>query len=340
MADIRLIATDLDGTLIGSASDLPLYMSFKDKLNHLRARFDTKWVACTGRSMGSFQAFFFPMRTMGVMPDFVIIRHAYIYGLTKCGYVPHVIWNLRTRYLEWANELHIASAIDEWHRMITGSCLGVTTIRKKRDRLCLRFDSQESVVAVVKMLEEKMRPFKQLQVVKGPKELDIRCIPFTKGLSVKELARHLGVSFENVLAMGNGHNDISMLDGAIAGMTGCPSNSEHAVVETVHKSGGHIAKGRALAGVMEIMDAYMSGEVNNDFPEGWNSRSDLYDPSWRPSSSHSRPNPSARGFWLAIIILYTVLIVFAYFGVMPFSGLILKPLKILLWPLKKIILWL
>lgn len=339
--DIRLIATDLDGTLIGSASDLPLYIAFRDKLNELRTRFDTRWVACTGRSKKSFHEFFFPMRTMGVMPDFVIIKHAYIYGLTKYGYVPHLIWNLRTQYLEWAREAHIASALDEWHQIITGSCIGVTTIRKKRDRLCLRFDSEESTKAVAVMLKEKMQSFKQLRMIEGLKELDVRCVPFTKGLSVRELARHLGVSKESILAIGNGHNDISMLDGSVAKLTGCPSNSEAEVVETVHGAGGHIAQNRALAGVMEIIDSYITGNIHSELPAGWNERPVSYGSLWQSSSSNKSDsrNAGARGFWLAAGILYTTLLVFANFELIPFSNWIIMPYKILLLPLKKVACW-
>ena len=96
---IRLLTTDLDGTLIGGASEFPLYPTFREQLIELRRDHDTVWAICTGRSLPSFRHFFEPMRTMDIRPDFVIIRHAYIFSLTRAGYVPHILWNLRIAQL-------------------------------------------------------------------------------------------------------------------------------------------------------------------------------------------------------------------------------------------------
>jgi len=324
---IRLIATDLDGTLIGGVNEFPLYNDFREKINEFRCQNNAVWAACTGRSRRSFLEFFAPMREMGIMPDYVIVHHAFIAKLRSIGYVPYVSWNLRIRYLIWASQRHSQDAIREWHRMIKGSSRGVRTVRLRKNRLHLRFESEESAKVAVELLREKVKRFRHLHVFEYMREVDVRVVPFTKGLSLQELARHLGIGRENVFAIGNGHNDISMLDGAVAAHTGCPSNSDAEVMEVVHISKGHIASKRALAGVLEIMDAYQSGEVCSDLPEDWSPPEKQPHP--RPENRRRRRGGHRGGglyrvLWM-LVIGYAVLLVFASFRMVPFSGLIMKP---------------
>ncbi|MDD4870831.1 MAG: HAD family hydrolase [Kiritimatiellae bacterium] len=339
MAMIRMLACDLDGTLIGSANEFPLYNNFREKIEELRRTNNIIWAACTGRSLSSFRDFFSPMRMMGIMPDYVIVNHAYIYGIGKYGYMPHLFWNLRIRYLIWASQLYVSEAIDEWHEMITGVSLGVSTLRKKKDHLCLRFDSEESATVAANLLKEKAKPYRHLQVFRYLMEVDVRSVPFTKGLAVSELARHLEIPASEILAIGNGHNDISMMSSNVAHNVGCPANSEDEVIENVHKVGGHIAKNRSLGGVLEIMDAYQTGMVCSDLPSDWVPPSERYNSSPGRSPRERRRKMKTGRIWLFIAVLYVVLTVFASFHLIPFvSGIIKKPFDLFVKLIEKILL--
>ena len=329
MADIKLIATDLDGTLIGSINEFPLYNDFRDEIEEMRGNSDLVWAACTGRTLASFRGFFAPMRTMGLVPDFVIASHAYIYSFTQFGYMPHILWNLRIRYRAWYEQQLVRNAIDDWYETISSVSVGVTTIRRRKNRLSLRFDSEESADVATRMLDEKAGSYPHLKVFRYSKEVDVRSVPFTKGLAVSELARRIGVRKEDVLTVGNGHNDISMLDGEVAGMVGCPSNSEPEVIETVHKAGGHIAGGRALGGTLEVLRAYRSGEVNSDLPADWQPPSMRHNPQPKRSSSHGkRRKRKFVGVAGMLGLAYTVLLVFASVNLIPFlSPLIMAPYR-------------
>ena len=326
--EIRLIATDLDGTLIGSANELPLYATFRDKVNELRSRFGAVWVACTGRRLKSFLSFFTPMRMMGIMPEYIIIRHAYIFQLTRFGYLPHFAWNLHILYQLWRDRLYVNEAIDAWHGMVTGGSLGVTTTRRRRGRLSMRFDSEESAAVASNLLREKVKPYKHLKVFTYFTEVDIVTVPFTKGLALSELAGRLGVSPAHILAVGNGHNDISMLEGDVAGLTGCPANSEAEVMEAVHRSKGHIARQRSLKGVIEVLDAFESEEVGSELPTWWKDPTRSRMPPERgrkgPSQSKRKKIKMAR-VWLLAGCTYVVLLVFASFELIPLSGFVMKP---------------
>jgi len=338
MADIRLVATDLDGTLIGSASELPVYEVFRDKLNELRSTNGTVWAACTGRPFRSFHTFFTPMSMIGLMPDFLVIRHAYVYSLTKTGYVPHVFWNLHILYLVWINRLYVREAIKTWHETITGSTVGVRTLRRNRERLRLAFDSEEAAQTAAAFLEKNARPYRQLRVFKYVKEVDVMSIPYTKGLAVSELAKHLNIKPEHILAIGNGHNDISMLEPKVAEMSGCPVNSEPEVMEVVHQSGGHIANGRSLTGVMEILQAHLDGKVCSDLPEWWEHPSLGFNPRPRRSSSRKRKRrKQVVTAWLFLAVTYVALLSLASLNAIPFSDVIMKPISLLMSLAEKLV---
>jgi hydroxymethylpyrimidine pyrophosphatase-like HAD family hydrolase len=338
--DIRLIATDLDGTLIGNASELPLFSVFRDRMDELRERNGTLWAACSGRTMASFRAFFGPMRQMGVRPDYIVVSHAYIYSLTSMGYRPHVLWSLQVKFHIWQNLRRVRRALDEWRRMLRAIASGVRTVKRDRYRMMVRFDSEASAIQAADVIREKARAYLGVQVFQTTNVVDVVVVPFTKGLAVAELARHLRLRPAHVLTMGNGQNDLSMLEPGVAAHTGCPANSDPEVVEAVHKHGGHISKSETLAGVLDIVAATTAGRVCSELPAGWGQvpRSTTLATIRPRSQKHRRPG-QGRGLWLFLAVTYVVLVVFATYGLLPRSvgGVIVKPFHLGLRAVEKLL---
>ncbi len=327
---VRLIATDLDGTLIGSGNEFAHFPAFAERLRLYRERYGAEWVVCTGRSMHSFEASLAPMRAMGIEPTYVIIHHAFIYRLGHRGYWPLWRWNAVIRFQIWSSTLYLRGALNEWHRLVRGMTDGVKTIYHQRNRLCLRFRNEVDAEAAAELLKRKASVYKHLRVFHYMLEVDVRTVPFTKGMAVSELAGRLGVRHSEVLAIGNGHNDISMLDGATVALCGCPANAEVNVMEAVHRAGGHIAAERGLQGVIEILDAYLEGAVNRDFPDWWVPAREQKNPKsagrqMTHQARHHRPHSPHVALKIALLAVYTVLVVFASFELIPFSNVIMKP---------------
>jgi hydroxymethylpyrimidine pyrophosphatase-like HAD family hydrolase len=65
---------------------------------------------------------------------------------------------------------------------------------------------------------------------------------YTKGTALRELARELGVERERILAVGDNHNDLSMLDGAHAAMVACPANAVPEVRQAVEAAAGWVSE--------------------------------------------------------------------------------------------------
>ena len=76
---------------------------------------------------------------------------------------------------------------------------------------------------------------------------------YHKGAVLAELARLIEVPRENIFTAGDHHNDISMLDGEIAGMPSCPANAIPEVQEAVRNARGYVAQKDHGAGVHEAL---------------------------------------------------------------------------------------
>jgi hydroxymethylpyrimidine pyrophosphatase-like HAD family hydrolase len=318
---IRMFVTDADGTLMGRRPEFDQYRAFRTRIASMRAASGVAWVVCTGRSLHGYRRIFRPMNMFGITPDYVIARHAYIYECKSWGYMPHWLWNLRVLQLQWREEAVLRRVLPRLRRAVLSTNPFAKVACSSRQRLCFRFDDEGAAKFGAEILREGARPYKYLQIFESPNEVDIRVIPFTKGLAVTELARHLGVNHSEILVVGDGHNDISMMEMSPPCFTACPANAATEVVETVHKTHGHIASEPSLTGVLEVLSAYESGKVNDQLPVDWVGRD-------APLSSPHAARGIVGGLGTTIMllaVLYMTLLAVANFCPCPGREVILKP---------------
>lgn len=320
-----MLVTDLDGTLVGTSTEFSLYTEFRDRLLEHRKRHNTVWVICTGRPLASFKRSMIPMASMGIIAEYAIINHAQIYGLTRFGYIPHFIWNFSIRWRVRREGLRLSRAITEWHNLIMTTVRRVRITNKDKRNLRMRFVYEDDVNAALTLLVPLVKQHQNLQLFRYRFEIDIRPIPFTKGLAVAELAQHLGVGPESILTIGDGYNDISMFDSHVAKRVGCPANAEPEVMQVVNQRGGHIANGQALAGVIEIMESFETGNIRSSLPDWWE------DPALGSNPRHWKKEEKKRpGSWLTPLLVltsgYAALLALAHCRMLGgFSFLITKP---------------
>jgi HAD superfamily hydrolase (TIGR01484 family) len=336
---IRLFVTDADGTLLGRRPEFEQYRAFRVKIDELRTHYRTFWVVCTGRSLRSFNSVFLPMRTFGIVPDYVIARHAYIYEKIRVGYKPHWLWNIQVLHLQGQDMWRVRRAIPRLRRAVLSRNPFARVVFQNAMRICFKFDDDGAANFGAEIIHREAKPYKHLQVFHHLREVDVRTVPFTKGLAVTELARHLGVPPGQILVVGDGHNDISMMEMHPAIRTACPSNAAAEVIETVHRTGGHIAGTRSLGGVMDILTAYESGAINSRLPDNWQVSRNTANPLTPPIRAQNRLRQGLFGFVLFMAVLYTTLVVLASFGVIPGGAVIMKPYLAFISLLERLIAW-
>lgn len=336
---VRMFVTDADGTLLGRRPEFEQYRAFRLKMEELRTRYKMCWVVCTGRSLRSFNRVFLPMRTFGIVPDYVIARHAYIYEKMRVGYKPHWIWNLQILFMQFQDEWRVRRSIPRLRRAVLSRNPFARVSYRSSSRICFKFDDDGAANFGAEILKQETQPYKHLQVFHHLREVDVRTIPFTKGLAVNALASHLGVTPAHILVVGDGHNDISMMEMHPDIRTACPSNAAPEVLETVHRTHGHIAANRSLGGVMDILTAYETGTINDKLPENWQPSHEVANPLTPPRPERNKLGERLFGLLLFAAVVYTTLVALASFGMMPFGHAILKPYQALIAALQDLVTW-
>jgi len=325
LKQIRMLVTDADGTLMGRRPEFEQYRAFRARINDLRTSTGALWVVCTGRSLGSYKRLFSPMRMFGISPDYVIVEHAYIYECRTWGHLPHWMWNLSVVWLQWKDDLALRRALPKLRRAVLSRNPFARVTYSDGGRVCFRFDDEGATGFGADILRTEARPYRYLQVFQGICEAEVRVIPFTKGLAVSELARHLGIANPHILVIGDGHNDISMMEMSPPCRTACPSNAAPEVVEVVHRTHGHIAAERSLGGVMEILSAYESGRGNDRLPDDWIGTG--------RSFHQPKEHAGIRGlgtFIMLAVVVYVTLLVLSTFCHFPGRKTIRKPFQALI----------
>jgi hydroxymethylpyrimidine pyrophosphatase-like HAD family hydrolase len=80
---------------------------------------------------------------------------------------------------------------------------------------------------------------------------------FSKAKVLKKCADILDVELNHVVAIGDGMNDITMLDGSITNFVGCPANASPEVIRAVRNAGGIVSGAQEAAGTLEIIQSFL-----------------------------------------------------------------------------------
>jgi HAD superfamily hydrolase (TIGR01484 family) len=78
-----------------------------------------------------------------------------------------------------------------------------------------------------------------------------------KGNALGAYATHRGIKPDHILAVGDQFNDLNMLEGAVAGLVGCPSNAIPEVQAVVRRKNGFIAQRPAPEGTLDALRFYV-----------------------------------------------------------------------------------
>jgi hydroxymethylpyrimidine pyrophosphatase-like HAD family hydrolase len=339
VATIKLIATDLDGTLIGNADEMPVYSEFAARMRGFRASTGTVWVVMSGRSLRSFMEYSEPLRNVGLLPDYAVLRYTLIYRREGEGYRLCWGWSAHTLWQRIIRPSVTRRVLRDWRAASISGYRGTRTLTKSPERLQLRFKSEESAATAAAALNERLAGLDHVQVVVDGSTVDVRTFLYLKGLSLKALERRLGIEPETVLAIGNGYHDLSMLNARIARMIGCPSNSHARVIERVTQAGGHVARQRALAGVLEILNAYMTDSVDSSAPSFWRPPGSLRQGGAVAESRRAQVQKQVFR-WAALgAVSYIILLAVASIDILPYSWIVMKPFDMAVRLVHHVISW-
>jgi len=236
---IRLLSTDFDGTLIGHEPDARTAASLAKALSALREQ-GAVWAVNTGRQLW-FALEGLEHARLPHDPEFVLSSEKDIFRRIGEGdWEAFGEWNAQSerRTVELLGRAgHVLEAVrgmadrDKSVEILyeNGRVAGLMTADT---------DTMERVARKVRDLAADVPDFSFNH--------NMVWMRFThreihKGSALSELARLLGIPREDVLAVGDSHNDIPMLDGSSAAMVACPANAVAEVKNLVRAAGGYVS---------------------------------------------------------------------------------------------------
>jgi HAD superfamily hydrolase (TIGR01484 family) len=258
--NMRLLSIDFDGTLVSRVSEPVLNAACIDLIRDLQTS-GVQFAINTGRSVDLLESgltdFSIPLR-----PDFILTseRHVFRPGRNGDKWQAFGDWNDRcardhTELFRSADSV-LAQIVDFVNQ-------------KTKARLIYQTDGLEGLVAssdeemnrIVEFIESARELQPKFHYQRNTLWLRFCHADYHKGAALAELARLIEVRREDIFAAGDHHNDISMLDGSVAGMPACPANAIEEVKHAVQSAGGYVAEKQHGAGVREALLHFLNGNA-------------------------------------------------------------------------------
>jgi HAD superfamily hydrolase (TIGR01484 family) len=249
---IQLLSTDFDGTIVSRVSEPVLDRRCMELIREMQDA-GAIWAINTGRSVDLLESgladFSFPIR-----PDFILTTERDVFRPGRNGdkWEPFGDWNERCARDHAELFSSAQSVLAEVIEFVT---------KKTKARLIYHSEGLEGLVAendeemerITEFIEQARAAHPNLDYQLNTVYLRFCHADYHKGAALAELARLLEVPRENIFASGDHHNDISMLDGKVAGMPSCPANAIDEVKDAVRAAGGYVAENAHGAGVYEAL---------------------------------------------------------------------------------------
>lgn len=254
MPSIELLCTDFDGTLVHHPGLIQCPDSLAENLKEVQ-RSGGAWVINTGRTLDhmiegleKFQA--------PVQPNFLIVNERHIYLRQTGKWKSHESWNTNC---DRHHDLLLADhrAIFEAIRRFAAGHREVELVLENSLPVGLITTNEETMVEVADYLDSFRTTAPVFSYQRNSIYLRFSHQAYSKGTALAELAGLTGVSRERILAAGDNHNDLSMLDGVHAGLVACPSNSVPEVKAAVADAGGYLAEAEGGHGTSEAIDFFL-----------------------------------------------------------------------------------
>ncbi len=255
-AQIRLISTDFDGTIVSRVNEPVLDAACMELIQSLQ-RSGVIWAVNTGRTVDLLESgltdFDFPFH-----PDFILTSERDVHRPGKNGmrWEPFGDWNQRCA-LAHAELFSSPQSILSEVVQFVNSKTTARIIHEGGGPAGLVASSEDEMNRVVAFIEQARGRQPQFNYQRNTVYLRFCHADYHKASALAELARLLAIDREAIFAAGDHHNDISMLDGSVAAMTACPANAIPEVKAAVRASRGYVAERPHGAGVYDALRHFL-----------------------------------------------------------------------------------
>ncbi len=251
-ANIRLLSTDFDGTLVAHESDPVLDSACMELIQDLQKQ-GAIWAINTGRSMHLLESgltdFDFPVR-----PDFILTSERDVFrpGENGMKWEPYGDWNTQVAR-DHAELYSSASSVFAEVLDFVQQKTRARVIHEAHGPEGLIAQDEEEMARILSFIDEARAAHPKFHYQHNTVFLRFCHADYHKGAALAELQRLLEIPREETFAAGDHFNDISMLDGRYAQFPACPGNAIPEVKQVVRDAGGYVAQNACGAGVHEAL---------------------------------------------------------------------------------------
>lgn len=250
-----LVALDLDGTSVRYEPQLEMHPDIIGLLDRMRNK-GVVWAMNSDRYTDTMADIARRLPTEQ-MPIALLSCQRFIHLLDGQGtYQPLHVWNNEQMRLHADLWRRLQPMFPQWQEIIHQQFSVIECVVNDLVFACMVPPDQTP------MLREKMRDFikdiPDAQVSGNHDWSFILHASFSKARVLKKCAEVLGIPRERIIAIGDGINDITMLDGTVAGYVGCPSNASAEVQHIVRSAGGIVAEAPEWQGTLLILQRYLA----------------------------------------------------------------------------------
>lgn len=250
-----LLSFDFDGTLHNPETVPPVPDAFFETIRRLRKDHGACWGINTGRSFGHLIEGLRESR-VPFLPDWIVAREYEIYRPDHFGrWMPHRLWNRhcdreiirlfrRTRRILHSIRHHVIHHTDAYWLDGNGETAGIIS------------QTVEEMQRIVSHITPIAAAEPMLSWQRNTIYLRFGHRHFHKGTSLSEVARLLKIPTHRRFAIGDGHNDLEMLDPSHVGMLACPQNAVPEVHHHIAQLNGHIATKPHGDGTVEALQRF------------------------------------------------------------------------------------
>jgi HAD superfamily hydrolase (TIGR01484 family) len=251
---LKLISTDFDGTIFAEFENPPISKTLQNLLEGLRRRGGV-WVINTGRDLGSLLETL-SRAELSVHPDALVLVEREIYVRQEAHYHPLATWNSACA----RDHQELFARVEPDLKRLVGRLQSqhrATYYEDAFSPLCVIGETPSVASAIQSDLEVYARNVPKLTVVRNDVYLRFAHADYNKGLALAEIARRLKIQALEILAAGDHHNDLPMLDTTLARWLVAPSNAIPEVKERVRSLGGYVSSRSHGDGVAQGIEFFL-----------------------------------------------------------------------------------
>lgn len=255
---IRLVSLDFDGTILDYPESGPvLHPCIIEILNELSLR-GIAWVANSGRSLEEMKRIVEASARAGLqhLPQAFLCLECLIFECMGTIFRSVEPWN--SEMVETLRELHkrvraaLGPHVDEIRDRFTSE------IYMEELYVAFKLDEPEvKPVALFEALRGWLRGVEGAALTRNGSWVAVHSARAGKGSVLRAYAARTGFEYDEILAVGDHYNDLTMLDGTAAGHVGCPADAIDEVKEAVMAVGGHVAQSEGPPGTAEVIRRFV-----------------------------------------------------------------------------------